>query len=216
MAAATNQNPGCLTRVLHLFGIDLQANQAVPTVGATQQDQQSAPSVAPVGENQQATPVTELLRQDQQAATNVETFPYKVNFSLLVKSELPFYHILSSVVGERRTICPKVRLGDVFFVIDFKENLPQYFNIASKHIDFLLCEPRTMKPIVGIELDDIGHNKQDRKERDVFIRKVFEAAGLSLIHIPVQPKYDPDMLSKRLAPYLGDAPGQSNAPNKSS
>ncbi len=196
MAPATNQNPGCLTRILHLLGIDLRAKHNAPGVEVTQQ---TAPTV-------------ELLLQNQQTATKVETFPYKVQFSLLVKSELPFYHVLSSVVSERVKICPKVRLGDVFFVTDFKENLPQYFNIASKHIDFLLCESRTFKPIVGIELDDIGHNKPDRKERDVFIKKVFEAAGLPLIHIPVQPKYDPSQLSKRLAPYLRDAAGQSDAP----
>ncbi len=210
MTASTNQNPGCLTRVLRLIGVDLQAKQAVPTIEPTRQNQQSALAAAPTQENQQAAPTVELLQQNQQVATNVETFPYKVNFSLLVKSELPFYHVLSAVVGEK--ICPKVRLGDVFFVVDFKENLPQYFNIASKHIDFLLCEPRTMKPMVGIELDDIGHNRQDRKERDEFVKKVFEAAGLPLIHIPVQPKYDPHMLAKRLAPYVGDASGQSNSP----
>jgi len=211
MSATTNQNPGCLTRVLRFIGIDLQARQAVPKVKPTQQNQQSASAGAPTQENQQASPAVELLQQNQQAATNVETFPYKTNFSLLVKSELPFYHVLSSVVGERVTICPKVRLGDVFFVVDFKENLPQYFNIASKHVDFLLCEPRTMKPIVGIELDDIGHNRQDRKERDEFIKKVFKAAGLPLINIHVQPKYDPHLLAKRLAPYVGDAPEQSNS-----
>ncbi len=212
MAAPTNQNPGCLTRILHLFRIDLRAKHDVPRVEVNQQDQQSMPVVATTQAHQQAAPTTELLLQNPQVAAKVETFPYKVQFSLLVKSELPFYHVLSSVVSERVKICPKVRLGDVFFVVDFKENLPQYFNIASKHIDFLLCESRTLKPIVGIELDDIGHNKPDRKERDVFIKKVFEAAGLPLIHIPVQPKYDPSMLSKRLAPYLSDTAGQSNAP----
>jgi len=77
-----------------------------------------------------------------------------------------------------------------------------HFRIAEKHVDFLLCNPQTIKPIVGIELDDEGHEQQNRKERDRFVKKVFEAAGLPLVHIPVQPKYNTYELAKRLAPYL--------------
>ncbi len=120
-----------------------------------------------------------------------------------MQSEIIFYRGLVSVVGKRALICPKVRLGDVFFVVDFKENLPQYFRIAEKHVDFLLCDPQTIKPLVGIELDDEGHQQRDRKDRDKFIKKVFEAAGLPLVHIPVQPRYNVHELETRLAPYLG-------------
>ena len=69
-----------------------------------------------------------------------------------------------------------------------------------------------MQPILGIELDDAGHRKWDRKERDEFVNKVFAVAGLPLIRIAVQPKYDLDALAKQLTPYLGDAPDQSNTP----
>ncbi len=92
----------------------------------------------------------------------------------------------------------------MFFVVDFRENLPEYFRIAEKHVDFLLCNPQTIKPLVGIELDDEGHQQRGRKDRDEFIKKVFEVAGLPLIHIPVQPRYNAHELEKRLAPYLGE------------
>jgi hypothetical protein len=153
-------------------------------------------------------PEVELLRQNQQPVAAIQTFPYKIQRSLLVPSELPFYRVLSSVIGNRAVICPKVRLGDVFFVIDFKNNRDQYFSIAERHVDFLLCEPQSLKPILGIELDDLGHSQYDRKQRDEFIKKVFEAAGLPLVRIPVQPKYDPGLLEQRLARYLGNKSDQ--------
>ena len=31
-----------------------------------------------------------------------------------------------------------------------------------EHIDFVLCEAKTMNPILGIELDDSSHERQSR------------------------------------------------------
>ena len=194
----SDERPGCLGWFIDLFG-RFMALFGIKPHHSAQQAEQPAPPL-------------ELLQQRPPLTSEIETFPFKIYPTLLRQSELVFYRALVSVAGKRALICPKVRLGDVFFVIDFKEHLPQYFSIAKKHVDFLLCDPQTVKPVVGIELDDEGHQQQDRKERDRFTKRVFEAAGLPLVHIHVQPKYDPHLLAKRLAPYVGDSSEYSNAP----
>jgi hypothetical protein len=94
------------------------------------------------------------------------------------------------MMGEYLTICPKVALGDIFFVTRPNENRSAYNRINRKHVDFLICDPKTMKPRFAIELDDSSHQRQDREERDEFVDGVFHAANLPLIHVPAQSTYN--------------------------
>ncbi len=197
----SDEKSGCLGWFIGLFGKKPHhLNGENPAV----KGQTNFGQMASVQQAEQPAPALKLLQEKPPLTSEIEIFPYKIYPTLLRQSELVFYRTLASVVGKRALICPKVRLGDVFFVIDFKENLLQYFLIAKKHVDFLLCNPQTTKPIVGIELDDEGHQQRERKERDKFVKRVFEAAGLPLVHIPVQPRYNVQDLATRLAPYFGE------------
>ena len=84
-------------------------------------------------------------------------------------------------MGDRGFVCPKVNLGDIFFVTRPSENQSFRNKVDRKHVDFLVCHPQTMKPLFGVELDDKSHSRSDRVERDVFVEKVFDAAGLPLV-----------------------------------
>jgi hypothetical protein len=103
------------------------------------------------------------------------------------------------------TVCPKVNLNDLFFVSRPDQNLGVRNRISSKHVDFLLCESRSMQPRVGIELDDSSHAREDRQARDAFVEDVFATAGLALLRFPVQQAYTVSEIASRLQPYLGDA-----------
>lgn len=140
-------------------------------------------------------------------------FPYQLRDNFLSPAELSFFEVLRTVVGNRAVICPKVNLGDVFWV---KQNDPSKFRIYTnkidrKHIDFLLCQPATMYALVGIELDDRSHQRQDRQERDVFVNGVFKAAGLPLLHVPAKRGYIVTELAVLLAPHLG-TPSEASKP----
>ncbi|MDX1520214.1 MAG: DUF2726 domain-containing protein [Anaerolineae bacterium] len=74
--------------------------------------------------------------------------------------------------------------------------------INRKHIDFLLCEPKTMRPLLGLELDDASHNAADRQARDELVEQVFAAAGLPLLRQPVRHTYNTTELAGLLQPYL--------------
>lgn len=122
--------------------------------------------------------------------TDVETFPYRVRDDFLSPAEQSFYQVIKSMMGEHLTICSKVSLADIFFVVRPNENRGAFNRINRKHVDFLICDPKTMRPRFAIELDDSSHQRSDREIRDEFVDNVFEAAGLPLIHVPVRSAYN--------------------------
>ena len=73
-------------------------------------------------------------------------------------------------------VLSKVRLADICFVKQPNENKSYFGRISQKHIDFLLCQPKTMRPVVGIELDDGSHQQAKPKTRDALVEQVFESA----------------------------------------
>ena len=81
---------------------------------------------------------------------------------------------------------------------DRGQNQAHRNKIDRKHVDFLLCDPQTVRPILGIELDDNSHQKPDRQTRDVFVNGVFAAANLPLIHVPVKHSYPTEKLNRFL------------------
>lgn len=120
-----------------------------------------------------------------------EKLPYKVTDNILTDSERSFYRVLMQIVGDKAIICPKVGLKDIFFISKGvgKDYMKYFGKIAQKHVDFLLCEPSSMKPICGIELDDISHTNKKSYERDLFVEKVYRDANLELIRMSSKSGY---------------------------
>lgn len=107
-------------------------------------------------------------------------------------------------------ICPKVSLGDLFDADTGSRSQDRSYRnrIDRKHVDFLLCDPRTVRPILGIELDDRSHQRPDRQERDALVESVFAAAGLPLARVPVRYSYN----RRELAAFLEGAAGPRRPP----
>jgi len=127
---------------------------------------------------------------------------FRLRDDFLSPAEMSFYGVLASVVGGRAVICPKVNLGDIFFVPAGSQSQAQRNRISRKHVDFLLCANRTMKPLGGIELDDSSHNRSDRKERDALVDAVFTSAGLQLIHVTAKRGYVVDEVAESVRRLL--------------
>jgi len=119
-----------------------------------------------------------------------EKLPYFLRDDFLSPAEVSLFHVLEKMVQGQKLILSKVSLGDLFYVSS-KDNSTTYYNkINRKHVDFLLCDPKTLNPFLGIELDDSSHKRADRVERDDFVNEVFAAAGLPLVHVPAQQTYN--------------------------
>lgn len=141
-----------------------------------------------------------------------EILPYRLRDDFLSPAELNFYRVLQQTVQGQFIICPKVSLGDLFYAKsgDRQDNQGWRNKIDRKHVDFLLCDPRTIKPVLGLELDDASHQQAERQQRDTFVEAVFQAAKLPLIRQRVQTGYNTQELAGLLQPYIS-VPVQSGA-----
>jgi hypothetical protein len=147
--------------------------------------------------------ISDLLFEKDEKSSKIE-YPYHQVDEFISPAELNFFFNLKSVVGDSAHIFSKVKLSDLFYAKtgDFGKNRTYTNKIDRKHVDFLLCDPKTLKPILGIELDDKSHQRADRQERDDFVNHVFEAAKLPLMHVSVQRSYSQSELKSKLSAYL--------------
>ncbi|HND53529.1 MAG TPA: DUF2726 domain-containing protein, partial [Pirellulaceae bacterium] len=136
-----------------------------------------------------------------------EELPYRLRDDFLSAAEFSFYRVLLMAAADRAIVCPKVNLADIFFVASGYRSQAYHNKIDRKHVDFLLCEPQTMRPLCGIELDDSSHARRDRQARDEFVDQVFEAAELQLVRIPARAAYAPQQLAAMLAPLIDESVG---------
>jgi hypothetical protein len=142
-----------------------------------------------------------FLRGSQKAPV-ARRLPYRVRDDFLSPAEFSFYKVLSGLVGTHLTIQSKVRLADIFFVSRPNGSRSSFNKISQKHLDFLVCEPVTMKPVLGIELDDSSHQRSSRQRRDNFVVQVFKDAGLPLLRFPARSQYNSREIADQIRPLL--------------
>lgn len=121
-----------------------------------------------------------------------EQYPYKAKQVFLSNAEASFYHLLKKMTGETMVIFPHIILDDLVsvFGVDKTEYSKFSNKIVRKQVDFVLADSKTLRPILVIELDDSTHQRADRVERDRFVEKVLETAGIPLARVPVKQAYD--------------------------
>ena len=162
--------------------------------------------------------IVNLLSGGGGRETRLHEYPYFLRDDFLSPAEQSFFLVLKHIVSDRVIICTKVALNDLFFV---KSNDRSKFRtltnkIDRKHVDFLLCDPKTVRPLVGIELDDKSHQRGDRKARDEFVATVYQAAKLPLVRIPAKRAYTTSELIMALSPHISlDSLETSNQPEVS-
>ena len=115
--------------------------------------------------------------------------PYRLRENFLSTPEIALYRALQRMAGDRYVICPKVALTDLFTIVRPNENVHFYNKIFRKHVDFLLCDPQTMKPAMGVEIVK-PVAKTETRASDQFMEDIFLAEGLPLVHIPLNERYE--------------------------
>ena len=124
-----------------------------------------------------------------------ERLPYRLREQFMSTPELALLRVLQNMVRHHYVICPKVGLNDIFYIVRPNENVHFFNKIFRKHVDFLLCEPGTLKPAFGIELVK-PVTKNETRETDQFMEDLFLSAGLPLVHIPSSQHYSEDDLTE--------------------
>ena len=97
-----------------------------------------------------------------------ERMPYRLRETFMSTTELALLRTLQEMVGTRYIICPKVGLNDIFYIVRPNENVHFFNKIFRKHVDFLLCDPKTLKPVMGIELVKPVTKKRNARGRSIY------------------------------------------------
>jgi hypothetical protein len=138
--------------------------------------------------------------------------PYRLRDDFLSAAEASFFRVLQTLVQDRQLVFPKVSLSELFFVSQPEQNQVYFNKINRKVVDFVLCDPKTLKPSLAIELDDSSHQRPDRIARDEFVNQVFKAAGLPIAHIPVRESYQTQEIAQILRNALSSLPAPVEPP----
>ena len=126
--------------------------------------------------------------------------------SLVTPAEQKFYEALDEAIDGRFMILSKVRLADLLIVTSKRSSARYrvFRSIASKHVDFVLAEPGTLKPLAAIELDDATHQRADRRKRDLLLDDLFHKAQLPLLRFKTAARYDHRAIGAEVAEILGE------------
>ena len=124
-----------------------------------------------------------------------ERLPYRLREAFLSTPEAALLRVLQSMAGRHYMICPKVSLNDIFYIVRPNENVHFFNKFFRKHVDFLLCDPKTFKPAIGIELVKPVVRTETR-EADQFMENLFVSAGLPLVHVPSSERYSENDLTE--------------------
>jgi len=144
--------------------------------------------------------------------------PYEKEDALLTPAEQSFFHVLEDAVGAQFRLFAKVRLADVFFVARPNVNLAFVNRVAQRHVDFLICDTSSLRPIAAVELDDSSHARPDRQKSDSFLNEVFSSASLPLVRITARASYTAEEISRVLSYVVPSAssPTSATAPDTTS
>lgn len=131
------------------------------------------------------------------------TYPYGVADAFLSSAEVSFFHVARAALPPEQYLIAKVRLSDLFQTMRPHENLAAKNRIDRRHVDFVVCDSRTMCPLLGIELDDAPHRARAMRDVDEHVDKTFAAAGLPLLRLRAGRTYRADEISERIRAVLG-------------
>lgn len=89
-------------------------------------------------------------------------------------------------------IFAKVRLEDLLIVPD-RGDLSRHQSargrVKSRHLDFVLCDAATTRPLLAIELDDRSHDRERSRHGDETKNKALESAGLPMLRVKASSRY---------------------------
>lgn len=145
-----------------------------------------------------------LQRNISERSSLAGKYAYDLKRSLLTESELQFYKVLGATVGDTYTIVPQVSVSA--FLKPRTDGQNEYAarqHIHRRSVDFLLCTPGTLTPILAIELDGKSHERDDRRERDEEMERIFRDARLGYLRVPRAESYDSTSLKEQIHKAMG-------------
>lgn len=125
-------------------------------------------------------------------------YAYAVKDAFMTAPERELYERLLKTVGGDFAVFPQVALVSLVDKTTFNSFRNELFRI----VDFALCDRKTLKPRLIIELNDASHKRADRIERDEKVKCISDRAGLGLLTVNTDELLDDKTLRKRVFAML--------------
>lgn len=104
-------------------------------------------------------------------------------------NEVHFYGVLSRALGSGYVVCPQVGAGALLGVGSGVGSWREW-SLRGEYgfylIDYVVCDAKTMKPVVLVELDDVLHDVRRDLKRSGYLR----VSGVPLVRFWSQDKPD--------------------------
>lgn len=124
------------------------------------------------------------------------------NALLLSPAERLYLGVLEQILGPEYRIIREVRIAEMIRPLKgFSQSArtSALNRIISKHIDFAVCDPRTMQVVGVIELGRSSQGKTRRHHRDRLVDAALSSAGIPLVRIPAQQPFTPAEIRLRVS-----------------
>lgn len=119
-----------------------------------------------------------------------EKFPYVEN-PILNVGEKNLYEVLKLITQDEYAVFIKIRLIDLLKIKANGTNWLYYKNkVIQKHIDFILCDSKSLKVKLAIELDGETHRAEKQQKKDDFKNKVLTTIGIPILRIEAKSSYN--------------------------
>jgi hypothetical protein len=128
----------------------------------------------------------QISKRDIKQLKPVDFIPFEYHYSrrglIMTPTEIRFFKHLESLIGKNYYIFPQIHLSTLFdHKIYGQRFLAAFRHINGKSVDFVVCSKDDTKPQFAIELDDPSHEREDRKQRDAIVERIFYESNLPLI-----------------------------------
>lgn len=134
-------------------------------------------------------------------AENNKIFTYELKKSVISNQEMQFFNCIKSVVPSGYNVIPQANLASFINKTDGSK----FHNELFRNVDFLITDSN-FKPYIVIEINDLTHNKYDRKKRDEKVSNICKEAGIDIITLWTTYGVNSEYIKSRIDTALADYP----------
>jgi hypothetical protein len=120
--------------------------------------------------------------------------------SLWSETEKTFAAVLMKAFAKKVNVFIKVRVLDVIELADEPDKRRLFFwrdILGDKHFDYVICRPRTLEPILAVELDDPRVPRRSSMADDVKTTAA-RNAGFPLVRFSAASNLTPELVRQKL------------------
>jgi hypothetical protein len=125
-----------------------------------------------------------LRRREQSIAPIPElSAQFEVRERFLSEAALRLHVRLCRAVHDFGIVCPKPRVFEILRLLRAAEHLEDALRIDRKHIDFLICDATSGRPLCAVQIDQWDPLSQSYQMREELLHYAFERAGFPVIYV---------------------------------